>query len=43
MKHAMFYWEIIYGPLHPDGATADHNVGIMLQNLKDFGGSIRFF
>ncbi|CAJ0760596.1 6420_t:CDS:2, partial [Entrophospora sp. SA101] len=50
MKHAMFYWEIIYGPSHPDGATADvrkkqffHNVGIMLQNLKDFGGSIRFF
>jgi hypothetical protein len=23
MRHAMYYWEIIYGPLHPDGATAD--------------------
>ncbi|CAG8576150.1 4474_t:CDS:10 [Ambispora gerdemannii] len=22
-RHAMQYWEIIYGPFHPDGATAD--------------------
>ncbi|CAG8468907.1 11170_t:CDS:2 [Diversispora eburnea] len=43
MKHAMYYWEVIYGQLHPDGATADHNVGIMLQNMKDFEGSIKFF
>ncbi|CAG8711149.1 7050_t:CDS:2, partial [Acaulospora morrowiae] len=43
MRDAMYYWEIIYGQSHPDGATADHNVGIMLQNLRDFEGSIKFF
>ncbi|CAG8543922.1 5185_t:CDS:10 [Dentiscutata erythropus] len=43
MRHAMYYWEIIFGDLHPDGATADHNVGIMLQNMKDYEGSIKFF
>ncbi|CAG8630479.1 5293_t:CDS:10, partial [Racocetra fulgida] len=43
MRHAMYYWEIIFGNLHPDGATADHNVGIMLQNMKDYEGSIKFF
>ncbi|CAG8445698.1 10634_t:CDS:10 [Funneliformis caledonium] len=43
MRHAMYYWEIIYGPLHPDGATADQNVGIMLQNMRDFTGSVKFF
>ncbi|KAG9299129.1 hypothetical protein G9A89_020442 [Geosiphon pyriformis] len=43
MRHAMQYWEIIYGSFHPDGATADNNVGVMLQNLRDFEGSIKFF
>ncbi|CAB4399183.1 unnamed protein product [Rhizophagus irregularis] len=43
MRHAMYYWEIIYGLLHPDGATADQNVGIMLQNMRDFEGSVKFF
>lgn len=33
MRHAMYYWEIIYGLLHPDGATADVIIKLYYHKL----------
>ncbi|KAI8144263.1 clustered mitochondria-domain-containing protein [Fennellomyces sp. T-0311] len=43
LKHALFYWDLVYGPGHPDSATADNNAGVMLQSLRDYPTSTKFF
>ncbi|KAG0208924.1 Intracellular distribution of mitochondria [Mortierella sp. GBA30] len=43
LKHAIQYWDLIYGKNHPDSSTADNNVAVMLQSLRDFETSCAFF
>ncbi|KAG0377480.1 Intracellular distribution of mitochondria [Mortierella sp. AD032] len=43
LKHAIQYWDLIYGKGHPDSSTADNNVAVMLQSLRDFDNSCVFF
>ncbi|KAF9898427.1 Intracellular distribution of mitochondria, partial [Lobosporangium transversale] len=43
LKHAIHYWDLIYGKNHPDSSTADNNIAVMLQSLKDFEKSCAFF
>lgn len=33
----------MFGPGHPDSATADNNAGVMLQSLRDYPTSTKFF
>lgn len=60
--HALYYWDLLVGPGHPDSATADvstynqirfihllifefiqNNAGVMLQSLRDYPTSTKFF
>ncbi|KAI8636869.1 clustered mitochondria-domain-containing protein [Parasitella parasitica] len=43
IRHAMNYWDLLVGPGHPDSSTADNNAGVMLQSLRDYATSTRFF
>ncbi|KAF9930806.1 Intracellular distribution of mitochondria [Linnemannia zychae] len=43
LKHAIQYWDLIYGKGHPDSSTADNNIAVMLQSLRDFDNSCLFF
>lgn len=43
LKHALHYWDLVFGPGHPDSATADNNAGVMLQSLRDYPVSAKFF
>ncbi|KAI9497198.1 clustered mitochondria-domain-containing protein [Zychaea mexicana] len=43
LKHALYYWDLVFGPGHPDSATADNNAGVMLQSLRDYPTSTKFF
>ncbi|KAF9433689.1 Intracellular distribution of mitochondria [Entomortierella beljakovae] len=43
LKHAIQYWDLIYGKNHPDSSTADNNIAVMLQSLKDFERSCSYF
>ncbi|KAG0166155.1 Intracellular distribution of mitochondria [Apophysomyces sp. BC1034] len=43
LRHALFYWDLLFGPGHPDSATADNNAGVMLQSLRDYATSTKFF
>ncbi|KAG0305797.1 Intracellular distribution of mitochondria [Dissophora globulifera] len=43
LKHAIQYWDLIYGKHHPDSSTADNNIAVMLQSLRDFERSVSFF
>ncbi|KAI8971247.1 clustered mitochondria-domain-containing protein [Pilobolus umbonatus] len=43
VQHALYYWDLLFGPGHPDSATADNNAGVMLQSLRDYPISTKFF
>ncbi|KAI7900383.1 clustered mitochondria-domain-containing protein [Cokeromyces recurvatus] len=43
VHHALYYWDLLVGPGHPDSATADNNTGVMLQSLRDYPNSTKFF
>ncbi|KAJ5326939.1 hypothetical protein MYU51_001389 [Penicillium brevicompactum] len=43
IKHAMDIWKIIYGANHPDSITTMNNAAVMLQNLKQYADSRKWF
>lgn len=43
IKHAMDLWKIIYGPSHPDSITTMNNAAVMLQHLKQYADSRKWF
>ena len=42
-KHALDLWKIIYGPDHPDTITTMNNYAVMLQSIKAYHESRRWF
>ncbi|KAK3357313.1 clustered mitochondria-domain-containing protein [Lasiosphaeria hispida] len=42
-KHALNLWKIIYGPDHPDTITTMNNYAVMLQSVKAYHESRRWF
>lgn len=42
-KHALKVWKIIYGPDHPDTITTINNYAVMLQSIKAYHESRRWF
>jgi protein TIF31 len=42
-KHALTVWKVIYGPDHPDSITSINNYAVMLQSLKEYHESRRWF
>ncbi|KAH8423801.1 translation initiation factor 3 subunit CLU1 [Aspergillus melleus] len=43
IKHAMDLWKIIYGSNHPDSITTMNNAAVMLQHLKQYTDSRKWF
>lgn len=43
VKHALNLWKIVYGPNHPDSITTMNNAAVMLQSLKQYSDSRRWF
>lgn len=43
VKHALDLWKIIYGPNHPDSITTMNNAAVMLQHLKQYSDSRKWF
>lgn len=43
IKHALGFWKIIYGPAHPDSVTTMNNVAVMLQALRHYNDSRKWF
>lgn len=43
VRHAMELWKIIYGPNHPDSITTMNNAAVMLQHLKQYSDSRKWF
>jgi protein TIF31 len=43
IRHAMDLWKIIYGSNHPDSITTMNNAAVMLQNLKQYPDSRKWF
>jgi protein TIF31 len=43
VKHAIDLWKIIYGPNHPDSITTMNNAAVMLQHLKQYPDSRKWF
>lgn len=43
IKHAMDLWKIIYGVNHPDSITTMNNAAVMLQGLKLYADSRKWF
>ncbi|KAL2827083.1 clustered mitochondria-domain-containing protein [Aspergillus cavernicola] len=43
IKHAMDLWKIIYGSNHPDSITTMNNAAVMLQHLKQYNDSRKWF
>lgn len=43
IKHAMDLWKIIYGSGHPDSITTMNNAAVMLQHLKQYSDSRKWF
>ncbi|KAJ5174547.1 Clustered mitochondria protein [Penicillium canariense] len=43
IKHAMDLWKIIYGASHPDSITTMNNAAVMLQHLKQYTDSRKWF
>lgn len=42
-RHALDIWKIIYGPEHPDTITTMNNYAVMLQSIKAYHESRRWF
>lgn len=43
IRHAMDLWKIIYGSDHPDSITTMNNAAVMLQHLKQYSDSRKWF
>jgi len=43
VRHALDVWKIIFGPNHPDSITTMNNAAVMLQSLKEYAESRRWF
>lgn len=43
IKHAFGFWRIVYGDGHPDSVTTMNNTAVMLQALKHYTDSRRWF
>ena len=43
MRHALELWKLIYGPKHPDSITTINNAAVMLQHLKLYSESRKWF
>ena len=43
IRHALDLWKIVYGTRHPDSITTINNAAVMLQSLKLFHESRRWF
>jgi protein TIF31 len=43
IRHALEIWKIIYGPNHPDSITTMNNAAVMLQTIKQYSESRRWF
>ncbi|KAI5816826.1 clustered mitochondria-domain-containing protein [Pyronema omphalodes] len=43
IKHAFGFWRIIYGDGHPDSVTTMNNTAVMLQALKHYTDSRKWF
>ena len=43
VKHAMDVWKIVFGGSHPDSITTMNNAAVMLQNLKLYADSRKWF
>ena len=43
IKHAMDLWKVIYGANHPDSITTMNNAAVMLQHLKQYTDSRKWF
>ena len=43
VRHALDIWKIIYGPDHPDSITTMNNAAVMLQAMKQYSESRRWF
>ncbi|KAK0862082.1 Intracellular distribution of mitochondria [Friedmanniomyces endolithicus] len=43
VRHALDLWKLVYGARHPDSITTINNAAVMLQTLKHFHESRRWF
>jgi protein TIF31 len=43
IRHALEIWKIIYGSNHPDSITTMNNAAVMLQSIKQYSESRRWF
>ena len=43
VRHALEIWKIVFGPNHPDSITTMNNAAVMLQSLKFYAESRRWF
>ncbi|KIX06185.1 uncharacterized protein Z518_04159 [Rhinocladiella mackenziei CBS 650.93] len=43
VRHALDLWKIIFGPNHPDSITTMNNAAVMLQSLKEYSESRKWF
>ena len=43
VRHALETWKIVFGPNHPDSITTMNNAAVMLQSLKFYPESRRWF
>jgi protein TIF31 len=43
VRHALDVWKLIFGPNHPDSITTLNNAAVMLQSLKEYSESRRWF
>ncbi|KAI5283236.1 Intracellular distribution of mitochondria, partial [Ascosphaera aggregata] len=41
--HALELWKVVYGPNHPDSITTMNNAAVMLQHLKKYSDSRKWF
>lgn len=43
VRHALDVWKIIFGPKHPDSITTMNNAAVMLQSIKEYSESRKWF
>ena len=43
VRHALDVWRIIFGPNHPDSITTMNNAAVMLQSIKEYTESRKWF
>ncbi|KAL5002369.1 clustered mitochondria protein [Aspergillus recurvatus] len=43
IRHAMDLWKVIFGSNHPDSITTMNNAAVMLQHLKQYSDSRKWF